>query len=90
LPLAAMIVVLARDLVLVLGYKVVVPRGYEFEVSFLGKLATWVLYASLCFVIVTPKGTGWPLVLVWVGVALALVAGVEYVLRARRELSHLH
>jgi CDP-diacylglycerol--glycerol-3-phosphate 3-phosphatidyltransferase len=90
LPLVAMIVVLARDLVLVLGYKVVVPRGYEFEVSFLGKLATWVLYASLCFVIVTPKGTGWPLVLVWIGVGLALVAGVEYVLRARRVLSHPH
>ena len=37
-----MLVVLARDIVLVLGYKVVVPRGYDFEVSFLGKLATWV------------------------------------------------
>jgi phosphatidylglycerophosphate synthase len=49
-----------------------------------------VLYASLCFVIVTPKGTGWPLVLVWIGVGLALVAGVEYVLRARRVLSHPH
>ena len=48
-----MLVVLARDLVLVLGYKLVVPRGYDFEVSFLGKLATWVLYAALCFVIVT-------------------------------------
>ena len=29
------------------GYKLVVPRGYDFEVSSLGKLATWVLYASL-------------------------------------------
>ena len=87
LPLVAMIVIVARDLVLVLGYKFVVPRGYEFEVSFLGKLATWVLYASLCFLIVTVEGTGWPVVLVWVGVVLAVAAAIEYVVRARRELA---
>jgi CDP-diacylglycerol--glycerol-3-phosphate 3-phosphatidyltransferase len=87
LPLAAMLIVLARDVVLVLGYKIVVPRGYEFEVHFLGKLATWVLYASLCFVIVTDKGTDWPLALFWIGVALAIVAGLEYAYRARRELT---
>jgi CDP-diacylglycerol--glycerol-3-phosphate 3-phosphatidyltransferase len=86
LPLAGMLVVLARDIVLVLGYKLVVPRGYEFEVSFLGKAATWVLYGSLCFVIVTPKGTDWPLVLFWIGVALAVVAAVAYVVRARSTL----
>ena len=90
LPLAGMLIVLARDLVLVLGYKLVVPRGYDFEVSFLGKLATWVLYASLCFVIVTPKGTDWPLVLFWIGVALAVLAAAEYVLRARRTLAEPH
>ena len=87
LPLAAMLIVLARDLVLVLGYKVVVPRGYRFDVSFLGKVATWVLYASLCFVIVTDEGTEWPLVLFWIGVGLAVVAAVEYVIRARRALA---
>ena len=90
LPLVPMIVIVARDLVLVLGYKLVVPRGYEFEVSFLGKLATWVLYASLCFLIVTPQGTGWPVALVWAGVALAVVAAIEYVLRARRALARSH
>ena len=31
------LVILLRDLLLVGGYKLVVPRGYEFEVSFLGK-----------------------------------------------------
>jgi len=86
LPLAGMLVVLVRDLALVLGYKLIVPRGYEFEVSFLGKCATWALYGSLGFVIVTAKGTDWPLVLFWIGVALAVVAAGEYVLRARRTL----
>ena len=87
LPLVATLIVLSRDAILVLGYKLFVPRGYRFDVTFLGKLATWVLYAAICFVIVTAKGTDWPLVLFWIGVALALVAGVDYAIRVRRELA---
>ena len=87
LPLVAALVVLGRDLALVLGYKLLAPRGLELEVTFLGKLATWVLYAALCFVVVTEEGTTWPQVLVWIGVALALVAALQYVVRARAALS---
>jgi CDP-diacylglycerol--glycerol-3-phosphate 3-phosphatidyltransferase len=87
LPLVAALVVLGRDLALVLGYKLLAPRGLELEVSFLGKLATWVLYAALCFVVVTEEGTAWPQVLVWIGVALALVAALQYVVRARAALA---
>jgi CDP-diacylglycerol--glycerol-3-phosphate 3-phosphatidyltransferase len=87
LPLVAALVVLGRDLALVLGYKLLAPRGLELEVSFLGKLATWVLYAALCFVVVTEEGTTWPQVLVWIGVALALAAGLQYVVRARAALA---
>ena len=79
-------VILARDVALVAGYKLVVPRGYDFEVSFLGKLATWVLYAALTFLIVTSDGTDWPLWLFWIGVAIALVAAAQYLLKARREV----
>ncbi|MDH4346956.1 MAG: CDP-alcohol phosphatidyltransferase family protein, partial [Thermoleophilia bacterium] len=86
IPWLAAVIVLARDLVLVLGYRLVVPRGYAFEVNALGKLATWVLYFSLGCVIVTAKGTDWPLVLFWAGIGLALAAAVQYVLKARREL----
>ena len=86
LPLAAALVVLARDLVLVVGYKLIAPRGFALEVSFLGKLATWILYAALGFVIVTAEGTAWPVMLFWIGVALAIVAGAHYVLRARSTL----
>ena len=46
LPWAALLIPL-RDLLLVAGYKPAVERGYTFEVNFLGKLATWLLYASL-------------------------------------------
>jgi CDP-diacylglycerol--glycerol-3-phosphate 3-phosphatidyltransferase len=85
LPWVAL-VILARDLLLVGGYKLVVPRGYDFEVSRLGKLATWGLYASLSFVLVTERGTDWPLVLFWICLALAVVAAAQYVAKAFREV----
>ena len=80
------LVILLRDLVLVGGYKLVVPRGYEFEVSWLGKVATWGLYASLALVLVTERDTWWPLALFWVSLGLAVVAAGQYVLKARREV----
>ena len=80
------LVILARDLVLVGGYKLVVPRGYEFEVSSLGKAATWGLYASLGLVLVTERDTWWPLALFWVSLVLAVVAAAQYVAKARREV----
>jgi CDP-diacylglycerol--glycerol-3-phosphate 3-phosphatidyltransferase len=86
LPWYASAVILARDAVMVAGYRLVVPRGYDFEVSFLGKLATWVLYASIALVIVTDEGVGWPVWLFWLGVALALAAAAQYVQKARREV----
>jgi CDP-diacylglycerol--glycerol-3-phosphate 3-phosphatidyltransferase len=81
------VIILGRDLVMVAGYKLVVPRGYDFEVSTVGKAATWILYFSLACVLVTDKGTDWPLWLFWTGVALAIVAGVQYLLKARREVA---
>jgi CDP-diacylglycerol--glycerol-3-phosphate 3-phosphatidyltransferase len=80
------LVILLRDLLLVGGYRFVVPRGYEFEVSFLGKAATWGLYASLTFVLVTARDTWWPLALFWVSLALAVVAAAQYVAKALREV----
>jgi phosphatidylglycerophosphate synthase len=87
LPWYAALVVLARDLLMVLGYRFVVNRGYDFEVSRVGKLATWVLYAALALVLVTDAGVDWPVWLFWIGVGLALVAAAQYVLKARREVA---
>jgi CDP-diacylglycerol--glycerol-3-phosphate 3-phosphatidyltransferase len=86
LPWPALALILGRDILLVAGYKVVVPLGYDFSVNFLGKLATWVLYASLAFVMVTSAGTDWPLWLFWTGVGLAVAAGVLYLAKAFREV----
>ena len=68
----------ARDVALVAGYKLVVDRGYDFSVNLAGKAATWLLYASLAFVMVTADGTDWPLWIFWAGVGLALAAGALY------------
>ena len=87
LPWYAALVILARDLLMVAGYKLVANRGYDFGVTRIGKLATWVLYVAIGFVIVTNDGVGWPVWLFWTGVALALVAAVQYVQKARREVT---
>jgi CDP-diacylglycerol--glycerol-3-phosphate 3-phosphatidyltransferase len=76
-----------RDVALVAGYKLVVERGYDFSVNLAGKVATWLLYASLAFVMVTRQGTNWPLWVFWAGFALAAVSLAGYLLKARREVS---
>jgi CDP-diacylglycerol--glycerol-3-phosphate 3-phosphatidyltransferase len=87
IPILAGLVVLGRDVALVLGYRMLSQSGYELEVTFLGKTATWVLYAALGLVLVTAEGTTWPLVLLWIGIALSFAAGAQYALRAWR---HVH
>ena len=77
----------ARDVALVAGYKLVVGRGYDFSVNLAGKAATWLLYASLGFIMVTREGTDWPLWIFWAGVVLAAVALAGYLLKARREVA---
>jgi cardiolipin synthase (CMP-forming) len=84
LPWPALALILARDVVLVAGYKLVMPRDYELSVSLLGKAATWILYASLALMMVTSQGTDFPYVLFWLGLALAMVAGAFYVVSALR------
>jgi CDP-diacylglycerol---glycerol-3-phosphate 3-phosphatidyltransferase len=84
LPLAALAIILVRDVVLVGGSRFAVRRGYSFEVTFLGKAATWVLYAALVAVLVTHDGADWPLVLFWTGLGIAAVAGADYILKVAR------
>jgi CDP-diacylglycerol--glycerol-3-phosphate 3-phosphatidyltransferase len=86
LPWAGLVVILGRDLVLLAGSRLLAPRGIDVEVNAIGKAATWILYAAIFFRIVTQPSTQWPLVLFWVGLGLALLAGVFYVRTARREL----
>lgn len=84
LPVAALAIILLRDVVLVGGSRFAVRRGYEFEVSLVGKTATWILYAALVAILITEPGTTWPLVLFWTGLGLAAAAGLDYVVRVAK------
>jgi CDP-diacylglycerol--glycerol-3-phosphate 3-phosphatidyltransferase len=86
LPWAGLVVIGARDLLLLAGYRVLAPRGIELDVNVVGKAATWVLYAAVAFRIVTHDHTSWPVDLFWVGLGLALVAAMFYVRDAWKEL----
>jgi CDP-diacylglycerol--glycerol-3-phosphate 3-phosphatidyltransferase len=85
LPWVALVIP-ARDIALIAGYKLVVERGYELAVNLAGKIATWFLYASLAFVMVTHHGDRWPLWIFWAGVILAAISLAGYLAKARREV----
>ena len=84
LPWYAALIVVLRDVLLVGGYRALMPRGVELEVSRLGKAATWLLYLALGILLVVGQSTEWPLWLFWVALGMALVAAAQYVREARR------
>ncbi len=86
LPWAGLAVIAGRDLLLLVGWRVLVPRGIDLDVSLLGKAATWVLYLAIGCRIVTHDHTSWPLWLFWFGLAAAVVAAMFYVRDGWREL----
>ncbi len=87
LPWWAAALIVGRDVLLVGGYKLLVPQGYELSVSTLGKAATWLLYLALGLLVVVGSDTEWPLWLFYVALGLALLAAAQYVVRARRQVA---
>jgi CDP-diacylglycerol--glycerol-3-phosphate 3-phosphatidyltransferase len=85
-PWAGRVVIIARDLLLLVGWRLLAPRGIDLEVNVVGKGATWLLYTAIGTRIVTHDHTSWPLWLFWIGLGAAVVAAVLYVLDARKEL----
>jgi CDP-diacylglycerol--glycerol-3-phosphate 3-phosphatidyltransferase len=86
MPLAGLIVIVGRDLLLLAGYKAIAPQGYELNVNIVGKAATWLLYAGIAFLIVTERSTHWPYWIFWAGLVLAVVAGALYAYGAWRTM----
>jgi|SRR5579862_1395009 len=76
-----------RDVLLIAVTPFALGRGYRFEVNRLGKVATWLLYASLGFVMATRSGTEWPLWIFWTGFGVALGSLLLYGNKARKELT---
>lgn len=85
MPWAGLVVIVGRDVALMLGYKAVAPQGYDLHVNVVGKAATWLLYAGIGFLIVTPKSTHWPYWIFWAGLILAVISGVMYASAAWKE-----
>ena len=86
LPWAALVVIAARDVLLLAGWRVLAPRGVDLDVNLLGKAATWLLYAAIGVRIVTHDATSWPLWLFWIGLGGAVAAAMLYVRDAWRVL----
>ena len=86
LPWAGLAVIVARDLLLLAGARVLAPRGFEVDVNVVGKAATWILYLAIGCRIVTHDATSWPLDLFWSGIGLALLAALLYVRTAAEAL----
>ena len=86
LPWAGLVVVAARDLLLLVGWRILAPRGVDLDVNVIGKGATWLLYAGIGFRIVTHDHTSWPLWVFWFGVGGAVAAAMFYVRDARKVL----
>src|SRR5579859_4196464 len=61
LPWAGLVVIAARDLLLLAGWRLLKPRGVDLDVNVIGKAATWVLYAGIGFRIGFRDSTDWPL-----------------------------
>jgi CDP-diacylglycerol--glycerol-3-phosphate 3-phosphatidyltransferase len=76
----------ARDVLLIASTPFAIRHGYQFEVNLLGKAATWLLYASLAFVMVTDPDASWPLWIFWTGFGLAVASLAFYALKARKEV----
>jgi CDP-diacylglycerol--glycerol-3-phosphate 3-phosphatidyltransferase len=86
LPWIALAVIIARDVLLLVGWRLFAPRGVDIEVNMLGKVSTWILYAAIGCRIVTPDSTQWPLWLFWIGLGGAVAATLQYAWHARKVL----
>lgn len=86
LPWPALAILLVRDVALIGGYGLVKERGYEFSVSLLGKVATWLFYAALTGMLASDEGTAWALWLFWSGLGIAVAAAGVYVVAGLRGL----
>jgi CDP-diacylglycerol--glycerol-3-phosphate 3-phosphatidyltransferase len=85
MPLAGLVVILGRDLLLLAGWKAIAPAGYELNVNVLGKAATWLLYTGVGFLLVTQRSTHWPSWIFWTGLVLAVAAALVYAAGAWKE-----
>lgn len=77
-PLALVLIVLGRDVFLLAGLLLATGRGYRLEVNPIGKAGTFVTMVGLVLAMLTPPGAGVTRLILWLGVALLVVAALAY------------
>lgn len=85
LPRWALAVLVARELFMLAAGRYALRRGVELNINWWGRLAVWPIMSALFFGLVGLTTTA--AVLLYVGLAMALVATVEYARSARRQLA---
>ena len=84
-PLALVVIVVVRDVLLLVSLLVGPGRGHGVRVNVVGKAGTLVMMIGLLFTIVTPRGSAPASLVLWSGVAMLLIAAVIYARGVRRE-----
>ena len=79
LPLFAVIVVISRDLLAMIGYQYMRWRDKEMSVTYFGKIATAILMSSIILII---AGVNFGIWLFYFGLFMSLVSFMDYVRRA--------
>jgi CDP-diacylglycerol--glycerol-3-phosphate 3-phosphatidyltransferase len=84
LPIIGVVLVVARDVLLVIGYKAIERRGLTVRVSLLGKSYTALFMLAIIMIMggIEPGGHQVGLWLFWISVIGSLVSGVSYMARA--------
>lgn len=82
-PVAGLMIVLFRDALMMAGYYVLSRRNIKMTVSVLGKVSSAVLMIALVLILAGADAGIW---VFWVGVVLSVVSGVQYAVRAVRQL----
>jgi CDP-diacylglycerol--glycerol-3-phosphate 3-phosphatidyltransferase len=82
-PLWAASVVIGRDVLMVLGYKILQVKGLKPEVTYFGKVATAVVMIALALLILAAP---FALLFFYVGMALSVMSGLTYAWDAGRTI----
>ncbi|RJQ45917.1 MAG: CDP-alcohol phosphatidyltransferase family protein [Gaiellales bacterium] len=84
LPIIGVALVVARDIFMILGYKLVERRGVTMRVSYLGKTYTALFMVALVLVMagIEPGGRAVGLWLFWACVAGSILSGISYTARS--------
>jgi phosphatidylglycerophosphate synthase len=83
-PLALVVIVLARDILLLFSLLFGRGRHLGIRVNVVGKAGTLVTMIGLLLAIVTPPGSVATQIVLWSGVALLVIGGFVYVRTLRR------